>query len=393
MTKDRLTYLFQQYQRRSLTSAEREEWLAALSDSKLDALLHEVMGEEWGKAIPATDDITPGEAASLYERVVSQPQPARVRRLWPRIAIAASVLACVAIGGYIYRESTITAPKAMQPLVQDVAPGGNKATLTLANGQKIVLSDDLDGEIAKQAGVQISKSKNGVLVYTVADNDHVPANSMNTLSTAKGETYKIILPDKTAVWLNAASSLTYPARFTGADRQVTLAGEGYFEVAKDQQHPFKVNTTKQQVTVLGTHFNINAYPDEPATRTTLLEGSVKVSAGNEHVTIPPGQQSTLRNGNVGVQNVDPDQATAWKDDKFMFDGDNIQYIMRMIERWYNIDVVYEGAISNEKFYGGISRYENVSEILKILESTKSINFRIEGKTIFVKTNLSTNSMK
>ncbi|WP_295120105.1 FecR family protein [uncultured Chitinophaga sp.] len=393
MNKDRLNYLFQQYQRRSQTPAEREEWLAALSDPRHDSLLHEIMGEEWGKAVPAADDISTEEAALLYERVVSQPQPAKVRRLWPRIAVAAAVLACLVTGGYIYRESRMMEPQVSQPVVQDVAPGGNKATLTLANGQKIVLSDEIDGEIAKQAGVQISKAKNGVLVYTVADNDKVPANSLNTLSTAKGETYKIILPDKTEVWLNAASSLTYPARFTGGDRQVTLTGEGYFEVAKDQQHPFKVNTPKQQVTVLGTHFNINAYPNEPATRTTLLEGSVKVSAGNADVIIKPGQQSMLRNGSMGVQEADPDQATAWKDDKFVFDGDNIQYIMRMVERWYNVEVVYEGAISDEKFYGGISRYENVSEILKILESTKSISFTIEGKTIFVKTNLSANRMK
>ncbi|MCK7554731.1 FecR domain-containing protein [Chitinophaga sedimenti] len=132
--------------------------------------------------------------------------------------------------------------------------------------------------------------------------------------------------------MNAASSLTYPARFTGADRVVTLTGEGYFEVAKDRQHPFKVNTAKQQVTVLGTHFNINAYPDEQATRTTLLEGSVKVSAGSNSSIIKPGEQSTLRNGKIGIQDVDLDQATAWKDDKFVFDGDNIQYIMRMVER-------------------------------------------------------------
>jgi transmembrane sensor len=391
MDKDRLSYLFQQYQRRSQTPAEREEWLAALSDPALDALLHEVTGEEWGKA--STDGLSPDEAAAVYEQVVSQPQPGRVRRLWSRIAVAASVLVCMAVGGYLYRENGAKAPAVTQPLVQDVAPGANRATLTLANGQQIVLSDDLDGEIAKQAGVQINKSKNGVLTYTVAGNDDQPANSVNTLSTARGETYKIILPDKTEVWLNAASSLTYPARFTGADREVTLTGEGYFEVAKDQQHPFKVNTAKQQVTVLGTHFNINAYADEQATRTTLLEGSVKVSAGSASSIIKPGEQSTLRNGKIGIQDVDLDQAIAWKDDKFVFDGDNIQYIMRMVERWYNVEVVYEGAVSNEKFYGGISRYENVSEVLKALASTNSIGFRIEGKTIYVQPKGSTNKMK
>ncbi|UYQ95852.1 DUF4974 domain-containing protein [Chitinophaga horti] len=386
MNKDRLRYLFQQYQRRSQSSVEREEWLSALSDHGLETMLHEVMGEEWGKDVAPEDAITPAAAADTYEHIVQQPQPAKVRRLWPRIAVAASILLCCTAGAYLWRENSkpiLTGPA----VAQDVAPGTSRATLTLANGQKIVLSDDLDGEIAKQAGVQINKSKNGVLVYTVAENSDQPANALNTLSTAKGETYKIILPDKTEVWLNAASSLTYPARFTGPDRQVTLTGEGYFAVAKDKQHPFKVNTDQQQVTVVGTEFNVNAYANEQATRTTLLEGSVKVNAGPSDILIKPGQQSTLRNGSFRVQEVDLDQAVAWKDNEFVFDGDDIRYIMRMVERWYNVEVIYQGAISREKFYGGISRYENVSEVLKSLESTQKIKFRIEGKVIYVSTNL------
>ncbi|MCK7554730.1 hypothetical protein MKQ70_06825 [Chitinophaga sedimenti] len=189
MDKNRLSYLFQQYQRRSQSPAEREEWLAALSDPALDALLHEVTGEEWGKS--SHDELPPADAAAVYRQVVSQPQPGRVRRLWPRIAVAASILVCIAVGGYLYREQGAKAPAVTRPLVQDVAPGANRATLTLANGQKIILSDDLNGEIAKQAGVQINKSKNGVLTYTVEENNDQPANSVNTLSTARGKLIKL----------------------------------------------------------------------------------------------------------------------------------------------------------------------------------------------------------
>ncbi|SHL62142.1 FecR family protein [Chitinophaga jiangningensis] len=385
MEKERLRYLFQQYQRHSQSPAEQEEWLAALSDANLEPLLHEIAAEEWEHTTPATEALSAEEAQQVYEAVISHPQPARVRRLWPRMAIAASFLSCLLVAGYLYYKSK-PIPAATIALQQpDVVPGATRATLTLANGRKIVLSAETDGAIAKQAGIQIKKERNGVLVYEVTDSRDVAANAVNTLSTAKGETYKIILPDRTQVWLNASSSLTYPVKFNGADRAVTLSGEGYFEVAGDPSHPFKVNAGTQQVTVLGTHFNINAYTNEQVIRTTLLEGSVKVSAGNAVAIIQPGQQSTLQNGDIGVRTVDTDQATAWKDDQFVFDGENIQYIMRMIERWYDVDVVYEGAVSREKFYGGISRYENVSEILKVLESTKSISFRIAGKTIYVKT--------
>lgn len=232
--------------------------------------------------------------------------------------------------------------------------------------------------------MSITKTANGQVVYTIADNNEAEANQFNTLSTAKGETYKVNLPDGTQVWLNAASSLTYPARFTSTNRKVTLTGEGYFEVAKDKAHPFIVGTDKQDVTVLGTHFNINAYTNESATKTTLLEGSVKVTADNQQQIIKPGQQAALRNGGIKVLEIDTELATAWKNNKFIFDGDDIQYIMRMVERWYNVEIVYDTYTANEKFYGGVSRYENVSEVLKSLESTGKIHFKVEGRKIFVR---------
>ncbi|MBV7533090.1 FecR family protein [Chitinophaga sp. sic0106] len=393
MEKERLRYLFRQYQRHFLSAAEREEWLAAVADDSLDGMLHEIAAEQWGNPEAAADPLPEEVATNLYTSIVAHPQPARIRRLWPRLAVAASLLICCLVGGYLYRESNVRSHPAIAQQQTAITPGATRATLTLANGRKIILSAATEGEIAQQAGIQIKKEKNGVLVYEVSESGEADVHSVNTLSTAKGETYKIILPDKTAVWLNASSSLTYPVRFTGTDRQVTLTGEGYFEVAGDPLHPFKVSAGAQQVTVLGTQFNINAYTNEQVIRTTLLEGSVKVSADHAVAIMQPGQQSTLRNGEIGVRTVDTDQATAWKDDQFVFDGENIAYIMRMMERWYDVTVVYEGPVSQEKFYGGISRYENVSEILKVLESTKSISFRIAAKTIYVKTNETKNQLK
>lgn len=304
---------------------------------------------------------------------------------WPYTAAAAVLLVGLGISSYFFTHQDPNVHVAVsQPLKNDIAPGKNTATLTLANGKRIILSDVLKGQIAEEAGVSIAKTAKGQIVYTIADNHTNEANQYNTLSTAKGETYKVNLPDGTQVWLNAASSLTYPARFAGTDRRVTLKGEAYFEVAKDKAHPFRVATDKQEVTVLGTHFDINSYTNEPATRTTLLEGSVKIIYNNNNEKIiAPGQQAVYINGQFNVDAIDTELATAWKDNKFIFDGDHIDYIMRMVERWYNVDVVYESVVSNEKFYGAVSRYENVSEVLKSLQSTGKIHFKIEGRKIIV----------
>jgi len=164
---------------------------------------------------------------------------------------------------------------------------------------------------------------------------------------------------------------------------VTVTGEAYFEVVHNASHPFKVNVQGQTIEDIGTHFNINAYTNESATKITLLEGSVKVTTDKRSQIIKPGQQASLRNGNINIEDIDANQSIAWKDNNFDFDGEDIQYIMRMVERWYNVEVVYDGYISHEKFFGGVSRYENVSEVLKTLETTKKIHFKIEERKIFV----------
>lgn len=315
-----------------------------------------------------------------------------VRKLNPylsRIAAAAAILVVVSLGIYYYTYTDHGA--GANNYANDISPGRNKAILTLADGRKISLNDAANGNLAKQAGIVISKTADGQLLYTVEDHSATSKNGAvvyNTIETPRGGQYQVHLPDGTNVWLNAASSLKYPASFTNLPtRNVKLKGEAYFEVAKDKKHPFTVSTELQEIEVLGTHFNVNSYADEPAQKTTLLEGSIALrqSGNNKNnvAVLKPGQQSVLMNNNLKIQDINVKLAVAWKNNKFLFENDNIAYIMRMVSRWYNVEVVYSGDIPDDKFIGAVSRFENVSEVLKTLEYTGKVKFKIEGRRITV----------
>ncbi|PTS95214.1 anti-sigma factor [Pedobacter sp. HMWF019] len=272
----------------------------------------------------------------------------------------------------------------------DLPAGGNKAVLTLADGSKIVLEDALKGTIAKQSGILITKTADGQLVYTqqanLRPNDAGSSAALNTIETPKGGQYQINLPDGTKVWLNAASSLSYPARFSGQQRRVILKGEAYFEVAKNKKMPFIVNSERQNIEVLGTHFNVNAYDDERTTKTTLAEGSVKVSLTNnsgDTQILAPGQQAVVDH-QIKVQSVDIEEALAWKEGIFMFNNENLESILRKVSRWYNVDIEFQQNQLREKYFTGtVSRFGRVSQILKTLELTESVHFKIEGRKIIV----------
>jgi len=275
-----------------------------------------------------------------------------------------------------------------EPLVmRDIAPGGNKAILTLADGSQVVLEDVNNGNITKQKNVTISKTKNGQLVYHVGDNGLSAENKIpafNTIKTPVGGQYRVVLSDGTKVWLNSGSSIKFPVTFMGNERSVEIEGEAYFEVAKDKKRPFKVLSDDQVVEVLGTHFNVNAYRDEANIKTTLAEGSVKVSSNGISNTITPGQQVRLsrKSHDMNVVAVDTEAAISWKDGLFVFNNEDIHSIMRKISRWYGVDVVFQNDI-NENFGGVISKFENVSQVLKLLEVTETIHFKIEKRRITV----------
>lgn len=307
-------------------------------------------------------------------------------QLWKRVGSAAAILLVAGLGYYFFRPEQLTITTAVAKM-QDVSPGANKAVLTLGNGKKISITDAKDGELANQAGISIKKTADGQLVYRVDDVGTAGKNPVfNTIETPRGGQYQIVLPDGTKVWLNAASSLKFPASFSGlASRKVELNGEAYLEVAKDKKHPFIVKTPQQEVEVLGTHFNVNTYSDEDAIKTTLLEGAVLVHLeGQKDIRLAPGQQSAIRKASPAtVSVVDVNEAIAWKKGNFEFNNENVYQIMRKVARWYDVQVIYEGEIPLSTMEGTMSRFQNVSKILDIMQSTGLVKFRIEGRKIYV----------
>lgn len=282
--------------------------------------------------------------------------------------------------------STVKTNTIVRPAT-DIAPGGNKAVLTLADGSTIVLDSAANGALASQGNISIKKLDNGKLAYevngkTITENDEA---FYNTITTPKGGQYKVILSDGTLVWLNAASSIRFPVVFTGNERNVSVTGETYFEVAKDAAKPFKVAVKNQAIEVLGTHFNVNAYDDESAIRTTLIEGRVKISAaGNTQKYLQPGQQSAVNNnGSINIiTNADTEEAVAWLKGRFQFNSTNLRTMLRQIARWYDAEVEYRGNV-DVHFTGQLTRTENISKVLEKLQLTGEVHFKIEGRKIIV----------
>lgn len=304
-----------------------------------------------------------------------------------RIAAAAAIILIAGAGLFFYTSKQKQDVKIIRIYASEIKPGSNKAILTLADGKKIVLASAADGELSRQAGVQITKTKDGALNYVAVaeETGHSEKPKYNTIEIPKGGQYQLSLPDGTKIWLNAASSLTYPISFNPSkERRVELIGEAYFEVANDKHHPFIVKTRNQEVEVLGTHFNVNSYTDEASVKTTLLEGSVRISSDGKQKLLKPGEQSSLSGNTISLTKVDVNEIVAWKDGHFEFVNADIQTIMRQISRWYDVDVQFEGPVTDETFTGRISRFKNINQVLKMIEGSKSIHLTIKGRRIMVK---------
>lgn len=315
--------------------------------------------------------------------------------MWLFRLAAASVVLFLVYGGYRWLNRAVPVPQVavMHSVYGDDAPaGGNRASLTLANGQTYDLNTITEGNLSVQPGTTIDKSK-GEVIY--GKNGAIDgAVAYNVLRTPLGGQYKIVLPDGSRAWLNAGSSLKYPTAFKGNKRDVEMTGEVYFEIEPDKNRPFLVRVVDENVkgkymkiTVLGTHFNISSYGDEPTMQTTLIEGSVRVEKDEAAKVLSPGQQARVVTGgaahDIAVKTVDTESVVAWKEGRFEFNG-NIREIMRQISRWYDLDVKYEGNVERKSFAGTISRKNNVSEVLKMLEMTGGIQFRIDDRKITVK---------
>jgi len=300
----------------------------------------------------------------------------KVVRLWPRIAVAASTLLILSLGVYFINRR---APKPVQAQLIDVAPGANGATLTLGNGHKILLNNTTQGQIAVQGNAVINRTPAGAIVYAT-NNAQSDGIIFNTVTTMRKEKYKITLVDGTKVWLNAESSIRYPTTFRGSKREVEITGEAYFEVAHNAKKPFYVKSNNETIQVLGTHFNVNAYSDEPEMKTTLLEGSVKISYNGQSALLKPGQQAIVSPSGqkINVTEANGKQAVAWKDGQFIFEHTALKTLMRQVARWYDLDVVYNGNVANDEFNGQVDANVNLSKMLRILQSG-DVHFEIENK--------------
>lgn len=305
------------------------------------------------------------------------------------LSIAASFLLLVSTGLFflMYMKPAQSAKAPEQ--ASTVKPGGNRAYLTLSNGKRIVLNDTSKGTLAVNAGVKITKTAGGQIACEVVPGKAADPLKYNTLEAPRGGQYQITLVDGTRVWLNAASTLKYPSQFAGKERKIELTGEAYFEVAKSKTKPFVVVSKDQVVQVLGTHFNINTYEDEASIKTTLVEGSVKVFRKTNNISgefriLKAGQQSVLKAETFHVKEVDTEEVIAWKNGYFTFENDNLEMIMRKLERWYDVEVDYKGRTSDKvKVMGSISRNTELPELLKMLESTDKFKFKTEGRRITV----------
>lgn len=301
---------------------------------------------------------------------------------------AASVLLLLGIGGYFLLAEKENRPVvAAHPPADIVAPAGNRATITLADGTQIFLDSAGQGQLAQQGTIKVVKLANGKIAYQplgAESNESDYAVTYNTLSNPRGS--KVIdmrLSDGSHVWLNAGSAITYPVAFTGDSRRVELEGEGYFEVARDTKRKFVVTTGSVNTEVLGTHFNINAFKDDDQNvKITLLEGAVKVNHGQATGLLEPGQQA-LVNDEIQIDaNVDVAMVMAWKNGYFQFDKASLQSVMKQLSRWYDVEIVYEGYNRPRTFAGEMERSLSLSGVLKILEKNK-VHFRIEGKKLIV----------
>lgn len=366
--------------------------------SRLNEWYHSVNNSE--AILNAGEDDTEEQlAARIKARVMNtirkETKPVINYRRWQiPAAAAAAILIALSIGAYIImspaavKSAIVVADPVEKKIKTDIAPGGNKAVLTLADGSSIVLDSAANGIISSQGKMKVQKLDNGLLAYSVnarqvTENDEA---FFNTISTPRGGQYQVTLADGTRVWLNAASSIRFPVMFTGTERQVEITGEAYFEVAKNRKMPFIVKANASEIEVLGTHFNVNAYDDELLTRTTLLEGSVKVKTNSHSKMLVPGQQLQMnKRGELKLFNdADLEEVVAWKEGLFIMKKADIGSVMRQIARWYNVEIIYEGSIPPGRISGDIPRNMNLSKVLKVME-LMGLHFTIEGNKLIVNT--------
>lgn len=377
MDNGKFQQLLQKYAEGRALSPEEEALLRQGYDQLLNDALHS-----------ATADPGEEEGRTLRQRIDDAIASRQTKRFRLRDAsrIAAVLLIGVTLLGGAY---WFWPGKTRNATHAEIVAGSNKASLTLADGSVITLEDAQNGTIAMQSGVRIEKDSSGNLLYQAGDSPATTPAAINIISTPNGGQYRITLPDGSIALLNAASSLSYPVRFTSRERRVKMTGEVYFDISKlplpngKGNIPFFVEAAGQEVAVLGTQFNINAYPDEPAVTTTLVEGSVKVSAENgQFALLEPGQQAVWSE-QLSVRPADIPQQLAWINGDFVFRDESLASVLRQVGRWYNVSVEYPPHIGQLRFNGMISRSQPLAAIIKMIQTTKKATVTIKERRLIV----------
>lgn len=390
MDQNRIRFLLKLYADNLATPKEVEELFDLLKTAEPDDHLKKLFVESVIHVEP--EIVLPEESwEKIWNSIrVKALQPERKKvslHLLSRNIAAAVLIIIVGIAGFsIWNKKKQNIPVAVKRSINknDIAPGGNKAILTLADGSSIILDTARNGYVANQSNTKIIKLNPGLLSYKNADKN-VREILFNTITTPRGGQYQVELPDGTNVWLNAASSLTFPTAFVGKERNVELKGEGYFEVVKNASMPFHVKVNNMDVKVLGTHFNIMGYNDEENINTTLLEGKVTITANEITKSLLPGKQAVLNKttNNIEISKSNVAQAVAWKNGEFRFKDTGIKELMRQVGRWYDVDVEYQTKSTNQYFTASLPRMQNISALLQILELTGTVHFKIDNKKIIV----------
>lgn len=315
-----------------------------------------------------------------WESTLAKAQLNRQQQKKRRWLVAASLVAALCLGVWAvpYFSGAEKAPIVAQKN-KNVLPGKQQAMLTLSNGETIRLGGD-DSTTIREGG-NLMKIADNQLDYAATDKDEVHIHKLNV---PVGGTYRIQLNDGTVVWLNADSEIEYPSVFTGSERRVAIKGEAFFEVAKDPSKPFRVAVGESTVEAVGTAFNINTHLKQGQIKTILTEGRIKVSVADKSVLIDKGNATLIDNSRITVVKADPEEALAWKEGYFYFDGKDLRSIMNEVARWYDVDVEYKDAVSEDKISGGIKRTESIRAVCEVLEGLTGLDIQINNRTLVIK---------
>lgn len=365
-----------------------EKYIAGHCSPEEEDMLERWYAGELGQRLAEMDQSKREDVKEdIWEGIVAQRQQLAKRRVSLRVWAAAAAILLVGSFIAIYQSRQAQYADVGHDKIArrhtEVLPGGNKAILTTGDGKRIVLTDEQDGVIDEGEGFVIRKQEDGLVSFEIADSPDESVLAKNTIETPRGGIYRVVLPDGSKAWLNSASTISFPSNFSKDERRVAITGEVYFEVQRDVSRPFRVDAPQQQVEVLGTKFNINAYADEPHVRTSLLEGSVKVKgASKEHVLKPGFEMMTDINGKDRVEKADMDAIMAWKEGIFQFEQVELSVLMRQLARWYDVEVVYTGDYPKDEFVGKIKREEDIQKVLNVLKYG-NVDVSLEGRKLMV----------